>query len=323
MPRETANEIDAAAAQWAGRIDRGPLSADEHQAFETWLAADLRRPGAYARMRAVALQTTRAKALGPDFNSANFNLASPKRLSRRLALTAAGGLAASVAAATVGVGILRAARRLDTRKGEVKVEPLADGSLVTLNTASSLAVDFSPHLRNITLIAGEALFDVAKDKSRPFVVTAGETQIRAVGTSFTVRHLANLSVQVLVREGVVEVSKKNQKSIPPLRATFNTEVTAPVSDAYPVAARLAAPELGRQLAWRQGRLAFEGQTLAQAAAEFERYSDTKIVIADPALGREEIAGLYQANDPIGFSKAIAAVLDAHTEVGEGIVRISR
>jgi transmembrane sensor len=173
------------------------------------------------------------------------------------------------------------------------------------------------------LIAGEVLFDVAKDKSRPFIVTAGEVQIRAVGTSFTVRHLANLPVQVLVREGVVEVSKTNQKSTPPLRAALNTQVTAPVSDASPVAARLAAPELGRQLAWRQGRLAFEGQTLAQAAAEFERYSDTKIVIGDPALGREEIAGLYQANDPIGFSKAIAAVLDAHAEVGEGIVRITR
>jgi transmembrane sensor len=275
-------------------------------------------------MRAVALQTMRAKALGAHFNSSNFTpAAAPKRLSRRGALAAAGGLAASVAAATVGVGILTTARRLDTRKGEVKVEPLADGSLVTLNTASSLAVDFSPHRRNITLIAGEVLFDVAKDKSRPFIVTAGEVQIRAVGTSFTVRHLANLPVQVLVREGVVEVSKTNQKSTPPLRAALNTQVTAPVSDASPVAARLAAPELGRQLAWRQGRLAFEGQTLAQAAAEFERYSDTKIVIGDPALGREEIAGLYQANDPIGFSKAIAAVLDAHAEVGEGIVRITR
>jgi transmembrane sensor len=235
----------------------------------------------------------------------------------------AGGLAASVTAATVGVGFLTAARRIDTLKGEVKVAPLADGSVVTLNTASSVAIRFSPRRRSVTLIAGEALFDVAKDKARPFVVTAGETQIRAVGTSFTVRHLANLPVQVLVREGMVEVSKKNQKSAPPLRAALNTEVTAPLSDARPVSARLAAPELGRQLAWRRGLLAFEGQTLAEAAAEFGRYSDTKIVIDDPALGREEIAGLYQANDPVGFSKAIAAVLDAHTDVGEGVVRITR
>ncbi len=236
---------------------------------------------------------------------------------------AAGGLAASVTVATVGATFVTAAHRIDTRKGEVKVAPLADGSVVTLNTASRLAIDFSPHRRDVTLISGEALFDVAKDRSRPFVVTAGDTQVRAVGTSFTVRHLANLPVQVLVREGVVEVSKKNQTSVTPLRAALNTEVTAPLSDAHPVAARLAAPELDRQLAWREGRLAFEGQTLAQAAAEFARYSDTKIVIDDPSLGREEIAGLYQANDPVGFSKAMAAILNAHTEVGEGVVRITR
>jgi len=324
MSRETATEIDAAAAQWAARVDRAPLSAEDDRAFQAWLAGDLRRPGAYARIRAVALHTARAKALGAHFNPAEFKPAPTNVLSRRGALMVGGGIAASVAAAAVsGVAFLDAAHRIDTHKGEVKLAHLADGSVVTLNTASSLAVDFSSHRRNVTLISGEALFDVAKDKSRPFVVTAGATQIRAVGTSFTVRHLADLPVQVLVREGVVEVSKKNQKSIPPLRAALNTMVTAPLSDAHPVVSRLAAPEVGRQLAWRQGRLAFEGQTLAEAAAEFGRYSDTKIVIDDPALGREEIAGLYRANDPVGFSKAIAAVLDAHTEVGDGIVRITR
>jgi transmembrane sensor len=323
MARETANEIDAVAAQWAARLDRGPLSAEDDQAFHAWLAHDPRRPGAYARVRAVAIHTARAKALGAHFNPSDFNQASPQGWSRRGALLAAGGLAASATAVTVGIGFLAAPRRIDTRKGEIKVAPLADGSVVTLNTASSLLVSFSSHRRNVTLLAGEALFDVAKDKFRTFIVTAGDTKIRAVGTSFTVRHLANRPVQVLVREGVVEVSKLDPKTATPLRAGLNTEVTAPLSHAQPVAARLAAPELDRLLAWREGRLAFEGQTLSQAAAEFGRYSDTKIIIDDPALGREEIAGLYQANDPVGFSKAVAAILNAHTEVGEGVVRITR
>jgi transmembrane sensor len=195
--------------------------------------------------------------------------------------------------------------------------------VVTLNTASRLSVEFSTHRRAVTLIEGEALFDVAKDRSRPFVVTAGATEVRAVGTSFTVRRLENQPVQVLVREGVVEVTQSDHPIPTPLRASLNTEVTAPAGDAQPALATVAAPELDRQLAWREGRLSFEGQTLTQAAAEFARYSDTRIIIDDPSLGREEIAGLYQANDPVGFSRAIATSLNAHAQVGDGVVRITR
>jgi transmembrane sensor len=88
-------------------------------------------------------------------------------------------------------------------------------------------------------------------------------------------------------------------------------------------AALPVAELHRELAWRDGRIAFEGEALGQAAAEFARYSDVRIVIADPELGREEIAGLYQANDPVGFAKAVALSLNARAEVGSGEVRILR
>ncbi len=324
MSRDTAIEIDAAAAQWAARIDRGPLSADDDLAFQAWLAGDIRRPGAYARMRAVALHTERAKALGSHLDPAGFKPGTPAGWPRRRILMAGGGLAASVAVATFGGFAILARRQVfDTRKGEVRVAPLADGSVVTLNTASRLSVEFSTHRRAVTLIEGEALFDVAKDRSRPFVVTAGATQVRAVGTSFTVRRLENQPVQVLVREGVVEVTQSDHPIPTPLRATLNTEVIASTGDAHPALAIVAAPELDRQLAWREGRLAFEGQTLTQAAAEFARYSDTRIIIDDPSLGQEEIAGLYQANDPVGFSRAIATSLNAHAQVGDGIVRITR
>ena len=324
MPRETAIEIDAAAAQWAARIDRAALSADDDLAFQTWLTGDVRRPGAYARVRAVALHTERAKALGSQFDAADFRSSPATGWSRRRAVMAGGGLAASAVAATVGgLVFLGSTHRIETRKGEIKVVPLADGSVVTVNTASSLSVGFSSHRRDVTLLQGEALFDVAKDSSRPFVVRAGATLVQAVGTSFTVRRLVNQPVQVLVREGVVEVTQTGRQTPTPVRAALNTAVTAPLNNADPVTTVMAEPEVDRQLAWREGRLSFEGQTLSQAAAEFARYSDTKIIIDDPFLGREEIAGLFQANDPVGFSKAIAPVLNAHAELGDRVVRITR
>jgi transmembrane sensor len=75
-----------------------------------------------------------------------------------------------------------------------------------------------------------------------------------------------------------------------------------------------APEaVTRELAWREGKLAFEGESLKQAADAFARYSDTRIQIQDPGLAREPVTGLFAANDPVGFSRAIARVFDAKLE----------
>lgn len=319
MP-QTAQEIDAAAADWAARADRG-LSSDEAASLDAWLAGDVRRVGAYAKARAVMLYAERAQALGKGYDPARFGPANDagRKPTRRLLI--GGGVAAAAAAVAVGVGLQLRPTIYATRRGEVRVVPLQDGSVITLNTASKVAVSFSERRRDIKLVEGEALFDVAKDAQRPFVVAAGDTRVRAVGTSFTVRRLGAAPVQVLVREGVVEVERRAQPR--PVRAAANTRVIAAPKALSVEAAAVEAAEVGRALAWREGRIAFEGETLAQAADQFSRYSDTRIVIADPATAREEITGLFQANDPVGFAQAVASSLDLRTEVGAGEVRILR
>src|SRR5690606_2011811 len=163
-----------------------------------------------------------------------------------------------------------------TRLGEVKVTPLADGSVMTLNTASRVVVTFSDTQRSIRLLEGEALFDVARDAARPFVVAAGEARVRAVGTSFMVRRLGDAPVQVLVREGIVEVSRNAGNATPgPVRVAANTRAVESSSSVTPVAAMPVEPAvIRRELAWREGRIAFQGETLGQAAAQFSRYSET-------------------------------------------------
>jgi transmembrane sensor len=210
-----------------------------------------------------------------------------------------------------------------TGKGETKVIALKDGSVVTLNTASEIAVSYTDAQRSVELIRGEALFDVAKNKARPFVVAAGDTNVRVVGTSFTVRHLETAPVQVLVREGIVEVFKP-AAGLAPVRITANDMAEAGGASTGQIVARaMPVAQVHRQMAWQSGQIAFEGETLAQAAAEFSRYSDTRIVVADPALAREEIAGLFKATDPVGFAKTIAISLNARADVGEGEVRLTR
>jgi transmembrane sensor len=277
MSAKTASQIDAEAADWAARVDRGSLTAGQEQAFQAWLSEDVRCMGAFGRMRALALSTERAKALGSRFG---------------------------------------------TGKGEMKVVALKDGSVVTLNTASEIVVNYSEKLRSVELIHGEALFDVAKNKARPFVVAAGDTSVRVVGTSFSVRRFDAAPIQILVREGIVEVFKPTG-GVKPIRISANTMALAPPDDADIAARPVPAAQLHRAMAWQEGQIAFEGETLAQAVTEFSRYSDTRIVIDDPALAREEIAGLFKATDPVGFAQTIAISLNVHARIGEGEVRLTR
>ena len=325
MARQTADEIDRQAGLWLARADRG-LSSDEEDELDAWLAADPRRVGAYGRMRAVALHAERSQALGPDVDLDRLSpSAGAFGLSRRRLFAAGGGLAAALTGvAVVGVGWMARGRTHATGLGEVRVEALSDGSLMTLNTASRVRVDFSDRQRTIHLLEGEALFDVAKDAARPFIVDAGDTVVRAVGTSFTVKRLGRQPVQVLVREGRVEV-RKPAAGARPVSAAANTRVISTTdSPSAPLAAVAVEPEsLNSALAWRQGRIVFEGQTLLEAAQEFARYSDTRIVMDDPTLAAERVSGLYQANDPVGFAQAIAVAFDFHAEVHEGEVRLSR
>ena len=317
-----AQQIDAEAAEWAARMDRGPLDAELEHQFHAWMNADARCMGAYGRMRAIALTTERARALGPDFDPAAF--ASVAGFPRRRMLQMGGAIAATALVGLAGPWqMLRLRGRFATGKGETKVVALKDGSVVTLNTASEIRVSYSDTLRGVELVQGEALFDVARNKTRPFVVIAGDTNVRAVGTSFTVRRLEASPVQVLVREGTVEVSKPETDAAP-VRLSANSMAEAPLARGAEIAARAVLPaQLHRQLAWQTGQIAFEGETLAQAAAEFARYSDTRIVIDDPVLAREEIAGLFKATDPVGFAQTIALSLNAHARIGEGEVRLAR
>jgi transmembrane sensor len=130
------------------------------------------------------------------------------------------------------------------------------------------------------------------------------------------------SVQVLVREGIVEVTRPDVPVAPAVRIAANTKAFAP-KEAPIVAKPVTVVEVARTLAWREGRIAFHDETLAEAAAEFARYSDTQIRIDDPAIARERVTGFFVSTDPVGFAKAIATSFDLHAEIGDREVRIER
>jgi transmembrane sensor len=312
-------EIDGFAADWVARRDLGTLSAVEEAAFQAWLSADARHLGAYGRAEAVLGRLERLNATALDSASLE-GAEQPKWNRRRLVLM--GGVAASIAAA---LGIAQYLRKTipdqaySTAMGEVRKVVLADRSVVTLNTDTKIKVRFTEELREISLLQGEALFDVAKNKKRPFIVSAGDTQIRAVGTSFTVSMLPEKPVEVLVKEGVVELRRAGDTAAIPVRASANIQATAPI-DAPIVTVALPEEKLVRNLAWQGGQIALDNQSLEDAASEFARYSKVRIVV-DPVVSEKTITGLFAANDPVGFAKAAAGVLKLQVEVRGSEVRI--
>lgn len=299
---DTSRDIDQAASDWTARLDRGPLDPDERETFQAWLEGDPRRKGALLRAQALSMLSESAQALGPGFDPAAFQPPRP-RLSRRQALTWTGGAMAAASLAALGVATSAAASVIRTERGEIRLVPLKDGSTVLLNTDSSIRVRYDRGERRVALLEGEAYFSVARDAARPFVVEVDGARLRTAQAGFRVRKLDRDPVDVLVSQGQVEVA--GAETLPADTRLVLAERARPQ--------RLAPDAITRELAWRDGKLAFEGETLRQAADAFARYSDTRIEVRDETLAREPVAGLFAANDPVGFSRAIAHVFGARLE----------
>lgn len=191
--------------------------------------------------------------------------------------------------------------------GATRLIPLADGSTVTLNTDSRIVATIGRGQRKIELVRGEALIKVAAGNRAAFLVEADETALRAQDARFSVCRLDAQSLKIEVCEGRVEVERSGPDAREKRLLQAGTQAVLPRSGAI-VATQLSSAALERELAWQEGMLSFEDTPLQQAAAEFARYSDRRIVISDSAVGAETVTGRYSANDPEGFARAVALSL---------------
>jgi transmembrane sensor len=309
--KKETSSLDAAAADWVARMESGPLSAEDQLTFESWWDTSVHHRGAYARAEAALALAGHAIGIGgerPMQESYTPTVERSPVFTRRKAIWAAS------AAAAAGVFAVYYAppryKRYSTERGEVRIIPLEDGTAVTLNTASEVAVRYMGDAREVRLVRGEALFDVVRDSSRPFTVYARNAAVRAVGTSFLVKDLINHPVEVIVREGAVDMFHPAVPSEKPTRVITNYRAVALDTIAPSISlmsAPLSSAQIERQLSWQRGMMSFEGERLKDAVAEFSRYSDVNIVIADPAVGDLKVTGVFSIHNPIGFARSAALV----------------
>jgi len=328
---ESNRSIDEAASDWAARFDRGPLTPTEEVELETWLQSDPRNPGALLRAQAIAMKSESAQALGPQFDPADFSDArAPEKswLSRRRTLIWTGAAVTGAAFVALGVSVPAAGTTVSTGRGELRMVPLRDGSTVMLNTDTSVRIRYDTRERLVTVLKGEAYFSVVRGGADPLIIEVDGRRLTTAQAMFSVRKLDGAPVDLLVRQGMVELGSSSWGGKPGIAVKSNMHVTLAQSQLF----RPSAPErpssvasgtMTRGLAWLEGKIAFEGESLQTAADSFARYSDTRIRIRDADLAREPVTGLFSANDPAGFSQAVAAVFDAKVERQGDTIILSR
>lgn len=326
--------IEEQAASWAIRV-AGGLSAQDESELEQWLASDARHRGALAYAQAVWQDMDRVNALAGGANGSESRLLSPRDDgSGSGAAIQSGGVASrhgsrqgrteripakrwlvAAALALFCCGLLLyglqsqyfAGERYETPIGGTASVPLQDGSQVTLNTSSRVRVTMTLEERRIELQQGEAFFDVAKEKSRPFVVRAGALRVVAIGTQFSVRRDDD-GLQVVVTEGRVRLEGDVENARDQIvEAGQAARIT---SRSHLVLAQLPAGAAQRRLAWRDGKVEFDGESLREAVAEMNRHNRRKIAVDDPVLAARPVIGIFPANDPEGFATTVAAALQA-------------
>lgn len=213
--------------------------------------------------------------------------------------------------------------------GEQANITLDDGSVLHLNTNSEVFIDYSENRRAITLRRGEAHFDVAKNKQRPFVVYAGDGMVWAVGTAFNVNYRKS-AVDVIVSEGKVKVYSglDHLPTTPQLNADVSHNPSgqdvlllagegANYQQKTVTKQQLPKQQLEKALAWQSGALLFEGETLEQAIREISHYTSQQLVIIDPAIRQTRVGGRFKTDDINQLLASLAKSLNIKIEKGEG------
>lgn len=297
------------AAGWFARLNTNTISHADLAAFRTWRAVP-EHADAYAQIEHI---WGKAAGLSDDADiQAAVAAVKPRRsagsritdLWRALARRPMLGIGLAVAA---GALAMLSPRLVDgdlyaTRIGEQRTVRLADGSRIQLDTDSRVKVRLSGGRRDIDLVRGQALFDVAHDPSRPFTVRAGQTEVRALGTRFDVRRFSD-SVKVTLLEGRVEVRRRRDHSVKPWSLEPGQQVLSGLAPSSPRRVDVAAAT-----SWTQGQLVFRDTPLSAAIAEVNRYSTRPITLDSDRLSDEPINGVFQTDDTDAFLKA---VVDLH------------
>jgi transmembrane sensor len=338
----------AEAARW--RIRLAESGCNCAQEFRDWLLADPRNPEAWRKMQ-IPWEILGTHAASPEFIRRRQNALAHAHKARfnsfnRFRTATALGLAAAIVLLTLVTGTLWQLYHFDvyrTKAGERRVVTLTDGSEIALDSGTEVAVRYGKHSRELTLVKGQARFNVAHDVLRPFAVTANGYQVVATGTSFIVDQLGSEVLVTLIEGRVVVLpggtpphNSESHSQTPVSGPTLDPdtasggEASKIVLDAGEqlVLAPHAAPTVTRvnvvhAVAWESGTLVFDNEPLSSVVLRVGRYGKHPIVIADEQTSKLRISGVFHEGDVAGFVSTVVSYLSVRAEKQQdGSIRLS-
>lgn len=328
---QIAESVEGQATTWFARQRSGEMTPEEAAALQEWLDADLRHRLAFEAVEALwgGFGETRD---APE-------VLAMRAEARRRPAPAWRRLAAGLAAAAVlGAGVWGGSQlnlfhshelpnqTFRTEVGQRSTVTLPDGSVVTLNTGTLLRTRADGERRLLYLDRGQAYFKVARDRAHPFVVHAGGRTVTALGTAFDVR-AENGRFEVTLVEGKVRVEAPlaSGTGLVAARAVQKTEMVAGSQLVAGEGGRLSVEptDTQREIAWTTGWLKFENERLGDVVGELARYSDTKILLEDPALAALPVSGRFKADDLDAFLNAVRIYdIEPVAAPRDGVVRLA-
>lgn len=322
FPNDQATRDEAGA--WIAAIDRG-LKPGEREALQSWLGTDTHRRKVLFEL-AELWDGMDVLAEISDLFPLEREVPPPAPVQWYLR-PATLSLAALVVAVGLWVNLGRESAPADqvvqapvrqslavayqTAVGEQRQVTLPDKSVIALNTGTSLRVRYTDTARSIELLQGEAHFEVAKHDGRVFTVHVGDNEFRAVGTAFNVRLDAERGVALMVTEGRVKVvAAAVQTTDAPSAEPLATEIMVDagkeviLDDAIQTVESVPAEKIEVAMAWRQGQIVLDGDSLEQAIREISRYSSLNFVIAEDSIKRIPVSGYFKVGDVEGLMSAL-------------------
>lgn len=318
----SATEIDLCAADWLQRQTFWNWGQDEQTGLDRWLAESRAHRVAYWRQKAVWDNAQRLIALRASVQGRDRPINENKKpIIFRVAV-------AAVAAAALGIAGLFYLLRVDgnetvyaTKIGGHQTVVLADGSQIELNTETVLRTWADGNVRLANLEKGEAFFNIRHNAAHPFVVEAADHRVTDLGTKFSIRNTPDrFEVSLIEGRARFESADKSASTGPTVLSPGDVVIATAQTTTI---VRKSEGELVSELGWRHGMLTFYRATVADAANEFNRYNERKIVVADKGAAAELIDGTFPANDVDLFGRIARSVLGLQVKNEGGEIVISR
>ncbi len=333
------NSVEEQAAYWFARLRADNAGKGDQRRFKAWLEKSPEHAEAYALQEEVwtAMQDS---AVDDEIMAMRQNALAVSAGSNNNSWMKYGAIAASLLVVVVSMVMLNPFGNVGssndadpsqqlaqggsqsspiyrTAIGQRSTVNLPDGSVVELNTDSLVQINFSEDRRDLILLRGEALFEVAKDADRPFVVEADGKLVTAIGTTFSVRR-SDDEVRVTLIEGIVTVDQDdsdtaNPDAVSKKQLKPGEQLIAQGGQPF----KVNVIDTAVATSWKDGRLIFDNEPLGMIVQEVNRYSSRKLVFGDPTLSDMRVSGIFQVGSVDSFAAALEASFPVRNSAPSG------